>query len=95
MLRDAGVPVTELRRDHRRRRPAAFEVMRDMVYNPPIPHAAALGARSRTTPIALGNLPYYPAGLLTTLLASIVFSWKPPGRRLSNASSLNVLWLPR
>ncbi len=34
LLRESGVPVTELRGHYRRRGSACLEVMRDMVYNP-------------------------------------------------------------
>ncbi len=58
-LRDAGVPVTELRAGIIvGAGSAAFEVMRDMVYNLPI-LTPPRWVRSRTTPIALENLLYY------------------------------------
>nr|VUD25879.1 NAD dependent epimerase/dehydratase family protein [Salmonella sp. NCTC 7297] len=63
-LRDAGVPVTELRAGIIvGAGSAAFEVMRDMVYNLPI-LTPPRWVRSRTTPIALENLLYYLVGLL-------------------------------
>ncbi|VFS75657.1 NAD dependent epimerase/dehydratase family protein [Salmonella enterica subsp. diarizonae] len=63
-LRDAGVPVTELRAGIIvGAGSAAFEVMRDMVYNLPI-LTPPRWVRSRTTPIALENLLNYLVGLL-------------------------------
>lgn len=59
ILRDAGVPVTELRAGIIvGAGSAAFEVMRDMVYNLPV-LTPPLWVRSRTTPIALENLLHY------------------------------------
>lgn len=59
ILRDAGVPVTELRAGIIvGAGSAAFEVMRDMVYNLPV-LTPPRWVRSRTTPIALENLLFY------------------------------------
>jgi uncharacterized protein YbjT (DUF2867 family) len=59
LLRDAGVPVTELRAGIIvGAGSAAFEVMRDMVYNLPV-LTPPRWVRSRTTPIALDNLLHY------------------------------------
>jgi len=59
LLRDAGVPVTELRAGIIvGAGSAAFEVMRDMVYNLPV-LTPPRWVRSRTTPIALENLLHY------------------------------------
>ena len=59
ILRGAGIPVTELRAGIIvGAGSAAFEVMRDMVYNLPV-LTPPRWVRSRTTPIALENLLYY------------------------------------
>ena len=59
ILRSAGVPVTELRAGIIvGPGSAAFEVMRDMVYNLPV-LTPPRWVRSRTTPIALENLLHY------------------------------------
>ena len=64
ILRDAGVPVTELRAGIViGAGSAAFEVMRDMVYNLPV-LTPPRWVRSRTTPIALENLLHYLVELL-------------------------------
>ncbi|MEX3018695.1 DUF2867 domain-containing protein [Kluyvera sp. STS39-E] len=64
ILRDAGVPVTELRAGIIvGAGSAAFEVMRDMVYNLPV-LTPPRWVRSRTTPIALENLLVYLVELL-------------------------------
>ncbi len=64
ILRDAGIPVTELRAGIViGSGSAAFEVMRDMVYNLPV-LTPPRWVRSRTTPIALDNLLYYLVHLL-------------------------------
>ncbi|KNC92830.1 SDR family oxidoreductase [Trabulsiella odontotermitis] len=64
VLRDAGCPVTELRAGIIvGAGSAAFEVMRDMVYNLPV-LTPPRWVRSRTTPIALENLLYYLVELL-------------------------------
>ncbi|WP_312948708.1 DUF2867 domain-containing protein [Superficieibacter sp.] len=64
ILRDAGVPVTELRAGIIvGAGSAAFEVMRDMVYNLPV-LTPPRWVRSRTMPIALENLLCYLVGLL-------------------------------
>lgn len=64
ILREAGVPVTELRAGIViGSGSAAFEVMRDMVYNLPV-LTPPRWVRSRTTPIALDNLLYYLVNLL-------------------------------
>ncbi|POT57965.1 NAD(P)-dependent oxidoreductase [Citrobacter amalonaticus] len=63
-LRESGVPVTELRAGIIvGAGSAAFEVMRDMVYNLPI-LTPPRWVRSRTTPIALENLLHYLVALL-------------------------------
>ncbi|QLZ60470.1 DUF2867 domain-containing protein [Citrobacter freundii] len=63
-LRESGVPVTELRAGIIvGAGSAAFEVMRDMVYNLPV-LTPPRWVRSRTTPIALENLLYYLVALL-------------------------------
>lgn len=63
-LRESGVPVTELRAGIIvGAGSAAFEVMRDMVYNLPI-LTPPRWVRSRTTPIALENLLHYLVELL-------------------------------
>ncbi|MTH48193.1 SDR family oxidoreductase [Intestinirhabdus alba] len=63
-LREAGVPVTELRAGIIvGAGSAAFEVMRDMVYNLPV-LTPPRWVRSRTTPIALENLLHYLVALL-------------------------------
>ncbi len=62
-LREAGIPVTELRAGIIvGAGSAAFEVMRDMVYNLPV-LTPPRWVRSRTTPIALENLLVYLVGL--------------------------------
>jgi uncharacterized protein YbjT (DUF2867 family) len=64
LLRESGVPVTELRAGIIvGAGSAAFEVMRDMVYNLPV-LTPPRWVRSRTTPIALENLLYYLLQLL-------------------------------
>lgn len=64
VLREAGVPVTELRAGIIvGAGSAAFEVMRDMVYNLPV-LTPPRWVRSRTTPIALENLLHYLVALL-------------------------------
>jgi uncharacterized protein YbjT (DUF2867 family) len=64
MLREAGIPVTELRAGIIvGAGSAAFEVMRDMVYNLPV-LTPPRWVRSRTTPIALENLLVYLVELL-------------------------------
>ncbi len=64
ILRDSGMPVTELRAGIIiGAGSAAFEVMRDMVYNLPL-LTPPRWVRSRTTPIALENLLYYLVALL-------------------------------
>lgn len=64
ILRDAGIPVTELRAGIIvGAGSAAFEVMRDMVYNLPV-LTPPRWVRSRTTPIALENLIFYLVALL-------------------------------
>lgn len=56
LLRESGVPVTELRAGIIvGAGSAAFEVMRDMVYNLPV-LTPPRWVRSRTTPVALENL---------------------------------------
>jgi uncharacterized protein YbjT (DUF2867 family) len=56
ILRESGVPVTELRAGIIvGAGSAAFEVMRDMVYNLPV-LTPPRWVRSRTTPVALENL---------------------------------------
>ncbi len=63
-LRESGVPVTELRAGIIiGAGSAAFEVMRDMVYNLPV-LTPPRWVRSRTTPIALNNLLHYLVELL-------------------------------
>ncbi len=63
-LRESGVPVTELRAGIIvGAGSAAFEVMRDMVYNLPV-LTPPRWVRSRTTPIALENLLHYLVALL-------------------------------
>ncbi|WP_284962038.1 SDR family oxidoreductase [Citrobacter portucalensis] len=63
-LRESGVPMTELRAGIIvGAGSAAFEVMRDMVYNLPV-LTPPRWVRSRTTPIALENLMYYLVALL-------------------------------
>nr|WP_318382191.1 DUF2867 domain-containing protein [uncultured Enterobacter sp.] len=65
ILRDAGIPLTELRAGIIvGAGSAAFEVMRDMVYNLPV-LTPPRWVRSRTTPIALENLLHYLVGLLS------------------------------
>ncbi|WLI78509.1 DUF2867 domain-containing protein [Kosakonia sp. H02] len=64
LLRTAGVPVTELRAGIIvGAGSAAFEVMRDMVFNLPV-LTPPRWVRSRTTPIALENLMHYLLELL-------------------------------
>ncbi|MEF3110906.1 DUF2867 domain-containing protein [Raoultella sp. WB_B2P2-3] len=64
VLRESGVPVTELRAGIIvGAGSAAFEVMRDMVYNLPV-LTPPRWVRSRTTPIDLENLLYYLVQLL-------------------------------
>lgn len=63
-LRETGIPLTELRAGIIvGAGSAAFEVMRDMVYNLPV-LTPPRWVRSRTTPIALENLLYYLLELL-------------------------------
>ncbi|HBM2846352.1 TPA: NAD(P)H-binding protein, partial [Enterobacter hormaechei subsp. xiangfangensis] len=63
-LRSARIPVTELRAGIIvGAGSAAFEVMRDMVYNLPV-LTPPRWVRSRTTPIALENLLHYLVALL-------------------------------
>ena len=63
-LRSAGIPLTELRAGIIvGAGSAAFEVMRDMVYNLPV-LTPPRWVRSRTTPIALENLLHYLVALL-------------------------------
>ena len=63
-LRESGVPMTDLRAGIIvGAGSAAFEVMRDMVYNLPV-LTPPRWVRSRTTPIALENLMYYLVALL-------------------------------
>lgn len=79
-LRESGVPMTELRAGIIvGAGSAAFEVMRDMVYNLPV-LTPPRWVRSRTTPIALENLMYYWWRCWTILHANTAYS-KPPGRR--------------
>lgn len=64
VLRSAGIPLTELRAGIIvGAGSAAFEVMRDMVYNLPV-LTPPRWVRSRTTPIALENLLHYLVALL-------------------------------
>ena len=64
LLRESGVPVAEVRAGIIvGAGSAAFEVMRDMVYNLPV-LTPPRWVRSRTTPIALENLLYYLLRLL-------------------------------
>lgn len=64
LLRSSGVPVTELRAGIIvGAGSAAFEVMRDMVFNLPV-LTPPRWVRSRTTPIALANLMHYLLELL-------------------------------
>jgi len=64
LLRSSGVPVTEIRAGIIvGAGSAAFEVMRDMVFNLPV-LTPPRWVRSRTTPIALSNLLYYLLELL-------------------------------
>lgn len=64
LLRSSGVPVTELRAGIIvGAGSAAFEVMRDMVFNLPV-LTPPRWVRSRTTPIALSNLMHYLLALL-------------------------------
>lgn len=63
-LREAGIPLTELRAGIIvGAGSAAFEVMRDMIYNLPV-LTPPRWVRSRTTPIALENLLFYLLELL-------------------------------
>jgi len=63
-LREAGIPLTELRAGIIvGAGSAAFEVMRDMVYNLPV-LTPPRWVRSRTTPVALENLLHYLLALL-------------------------------
>lgn len=63
-LRSADIPLTELRAGIIvGAGSAAFEVMRDMVYNLPV-LTPPRWVRSRTTPIALENLLHYLVELL-------------------------------
>jgi uncharacterized protein YbjT (DUF2867 family) len=57
---------------------AAFEVMRDMVYNLPV-LTPPRWVRSRTTPIALENLLYYLVALLDHPAASPRTRSRRPG----------------
>lgn len=64
LLRESGVPVAEVRAGIIvGAGSAAFELMRDMVYNLPV-LTPPRWVRSRTTPIALENLLYYLLQLL-------------------------------
>ncbi len=92
ILREAGVPVTELRAGIIvGAGSAAFEVMRDMVYNLPM-LTPPRWVRSRTTPIALENLLHYLVALLIIRPANTASS-KPPDQKCSVISnSLNILW---
>lgn len=64
ILRETGIPVTELRAGIIvGAGSAAFEVMRDMVYNLPV-LTPPRWVRSRTTPVALENLLHYLLALL-------------------------------
>lgn len=64
ILQESAVPVTELRAGIIiGAGSAAFEVMRDMVYNLPV-LTPPRWVRSRTTPVALENLLYYLVQLL-------------------------------
>ena len=64
LLRESGIPVAEVRAGIIvGAGSAAFEVMRDMVYNLPV-LTPPRWVRSRTTPIALENLLYYLLQLL-------------------------------
>lgn len=79
-LRDAGVPVTELRAGIIvGAGSAAFEVMRDMVYNLQYSRRRA-GCVRAPRPSLWKIYSTTWSAYWTTLLASIVF-WKPPGRR--------------
>lgn len=65
LLRRSNIPVTELRAGIIiGAGSAAFEVMRDMVYNLPI-LTPPLWVRSKSSPIALENLLVYLSGLIT------------------------------
>lgn len=90
-LRGADVPVTELRAGIIvGAGSAAFEVMRDMVYNLPV-LTPPRWVRSRTTPIAPKTCSTIWWSCSITLLMITGFS-KPPGRRCSVIrSSLNIL----
>ncbi|MGL5029873.1 MAG: DUF2867 domain-containing protein [Aeromonas sp.] len=64
LFRDAGVPVVELRAGIIiGPGSAAFEVMRDLVFNLPL-MITPKWVRSRTPPIALSNLLHYLSGLI-------------------------------
>lgn len=64
ILRDSGVPITELRASIIvGPGSAAFEIMRDMVYNLPI-LTPPRWVRSKSSPVALSNLLVYLAGML-------------------------------
>lgn len=79
-LRESGVPMTELRAGIIvGAGSAAFEVMRDMVYNLPV-LTPPRWVRSRTTPIALENLMYHPVALLIIPRNITAYS-KQPARR--------------
>lgn len=80
VLRESGVPVTELRAGIIvGAGSAAFEVMRDMVYNLPV-LTPPRWVRSRTTPVALENLLVDTVELLNHPSTRIASS-KPPVRR--------------
>lgn len=80
LLRESGVPVAEVRAGIIvGAGSAAFEVMRDMVYNLPV-LTPPRWVRSRTTPIALENLLYYLLQLLNHPAAEHRIL-KPPGRK--------------
>lgn len=93
ILREANVPVTELRAGIIvGAGSAAFEVMRDMVYNLPV-LTPPRWVRSRTTPLALENLLHYLVALLDHPASETTASSKPPDQRCSVISnSLNILW---
>jgi uncharacterized protein YbjT (DUF2867 family) len=80
ILRDAGVPVTELRAGIIvGAGSAAFEVMRDMVYNLPV-LTPPLWVRSRTTPLRWRICCTICWSCATTRRRSIAFS-RPPARK--------------
>ncbi len=82
ILREAGIPLTEIRAGIIiGAGSAAFEVMRDMVYNLPV-LTPPRWVRSRTTPIALANLLYYLKKLL---------DHHPEGHRTFEAAGPEVL----